>query len=703
MSRRLLGAVALTALVALALSPLMTSGVSAQTEGPTVTVTPTSGLVDGQAVTVTVKTDSSTAVTKAVAQVCRAGVNYQPKTVAGFDTTPPSDFDQNGANCPGSSSKLSSSSDYSVTDDNTATNAANPEGESFQFRVGTGTSTWNGSAGNVTLTCDDAHPCAMVVELLYKPSGQDRQWRPFVTQLAFGVVDPIAGCGGPADGALATGAADRMDDAWVAWTLAACHRPGAVHGAPSRTSFVGEGSAIAQFGDGSLDVAYTAGGYDKDMAKGSTPDSGLLPADVKQRPAVAVPVAVNAAVLGVYGGVPESGHVVPFKDIKLTDAEAAAMIAGGPDAVGPYKGAINNRNSELPDFLFRTDNTGLQVPVAAYADAEASSWYATRFFKALAPDAWKVPDKPAYQDARGKPRGIDARLALADPSFALSISLVSGQPPLQKALAVASDPNAQGGIWILTDLAVAKDLNLTPVKLSPNESGFVAPTQANVLAALPSMKPDDQGILISDPTKTPAGAYPMTFVEYALVPAEPLVNTDCTLRTNSENLLKDWLTYITGEGQAQLTGGLIPLTADLKAQAAEAIKKVGASPTSCASGAGGATPVAAPTAAAVPDLAIPPPSAALPVPSVGSPLSGLGSGALPSVDTGVGSPLESGGPPADSAGGGGDAADINVRQASAKPPPFAGRQSASWASTSFALLGVIGLSSVAFFVTTKHR
>jgi hypothetical protein len=393
---------------------------------------------------------------------------------------------------------------------------------------------------------------------------------------------------------------------------------------------------------------------------------------------VAVPIAINAAIVGVYGGVEQSGHRVPYQDIKLTYNEAAAMFSGGPRAVDPYLGAIDQRNDELTQDIF-DPSSGLVPPVAAYPDPEASSWYMTRAFKLLAPDAWKVPDLPSYQDARGKPRGIDAGLALAEPSY------------------------TQGGVWILTDRSVANDLHLSPVKLSQTGGNFIAPTPANLIAALPSMKADGQGILISDPTKTPAGAYPMTFVEYALAPAEPLMGTDCTPRASSEGLLKDWLTYVTGDGQAKLPGGLVPLTADLKTQAADAIKKVGAAPVSgtCAAGAPAAASAATPGVTPPLDVPIPPPSAAFPGSSVGSPVSGIGAGDFPAVDSGVGSPasaLAAG----DAAGGDGSESALNVRQAAAVPP-FAGRSSPSGVFTAFALLGVIALSTLALFATTKQR
>jgi hypothetical protein len=101
------------------------------------------------------------------------------------------------------------------------------------------------------------------------------------------------------------------------------------------------------------------------------------------------------------------------------------------------------------------------------------------------------------------------------------------------------------------------------------------------------MEPDASGILRLDPTVTaPAGQtqpYPLTYVEYAMVPAEPLVDATCTTRPDSQALLTSWLDYLVGpDGQAQLSPGMVALTPDLQAEARAAIARVGASPlTSC--------------------------------------------------------------------------------------------------------------------------
>jgi len=73
---------------------------------------------------------------------------------------------------------------------------------------------------------------------------------------------------------------------------------------------------------------------------------------------------------------------------------------------------------------------------------------------------------------------------------------------------------------------------------------------------------------------TGAGAYPLTFVEYAVVPKAPLLDDSCRTRAQ-QSMLTAFLTYVTGPGQATLAPGLVPLTQDLAAEAAAAIAKIG--------------------------------------------------------------------------------------------------------------------------------
>jgi hypothetical protein len=83
---------------------------------------------------------------------------------------------------------------------------------------------------------------------------------------------------------------------------------------------------------------------------------------------------------------------------------------------------------------------------------------------------------------------------------------------------------------------------------------------------------------------------------------------------------------------------------------------------------------------------------------VGSPLPGIGSSDLP-AGSGVGSDASA--LPSDASASG--TSDNGARQLAAAIPAFAGRRSAGWGSSAFALLGVIGLSSLALAVTAKTR
>jgi hypothetical protein len=72
--------------------------------------------------------------------------------------------------------------------------------------------------------------------------------------------------------------------------------------------------------------------------------------------------------------------------------------------------------------------------------------------------------------------------------------------------------------------------------------------------------------------------YPLTFVEYALAPATPLVDATCTPRAGSQALLTTWLSYITGPGQKILPKGFEPLPPALATEAATPVAEVGTAP-----------------------------------------------------------------------------------------------------------------------------
>ncbi|MDP9073757.1 MAG: hypothetical protein M3N98_06175 [Actinomycetota bacterium] len=561
-------------------------------------------VVDGQPVTITIKSSPGVAIAMAEVNLCRSGVTYQTNPGATATGFPNDDF---FANC--AHNGVSTSQTQGVLSDNgggLTANAPTAAGESFIYRVGAGTASWTFPSGTTqTLTCGPSDPCDLVVELLVQRPGQPDQWEPFVQPLSYASDDPTAGCGGTANGVLTSGGSDRMSDTWINWTLAECTQQGR-KGSATRTSFTGEGTAVTSFATGGLDLAYSAAGYDDGV--GLAPAADPSQPNGGRRPEVNVPVALNATVLAVSANIGVAGHQVPVRDVKLTLAEVAGILNGTPYGESPYDMAIRTRNPNVnPVFAVNSLNSlGSQfIGAVAAPGADTNTWSMTRLLKSLVANAWTVPNVPGYfgSDA-GKPRGTDNSLALAQPSFIKSIILETGRPPLQKVVATAPS-NEGGGWWLLTDLETATTFGLTPVQIEtmPGSGNFVAPTPATMAAAVPTMVRNAHGVLIAgDPqavTTSNPTAYPLTYVEYAMAPAQPLVNADCSKRDSSQALLTGWLKYVTGAGQNQLAPGMVPLTAGLQADAAKAIPLVGAAMLTgtCATGPAQSTtiPATAPT------------------------------------------------------------------------------------------------------------
>ena len=645
----------------------------------TVTATPTTNLVAGQRVTINVKAAAGTTVYQASARVCRPGVAYQSSTAS----RPADDVRQGGANCP--SVPISSGADIESHGINLPVTASSPAGGTFTNKVGLGPVSWvdlnDPLQPTYSLTCDPTHPCALVVEVYAGPTGLAPTWIPSVTQLSYENADPISGCGGPANGILTSSGTDALSDAWINWTLAQCHLPGH-SGAASTMSFGAESDAVQRFASGQLDMAYSAAGYD--------PDVGLVPAASVPgvpRAAVAVPVGLGAETVGVGNGYgAPDGTKLPYDTVKLTSPETAVLLSGGQFGLtDTWLQPIYQRNSELDPslngnttfFVLSADNFQVGLP----SDASASTYYLTRYLSGAAPADWKVPDVGTFGTDAGKPRGIFDSFATADPNFN-ALSTYTGRPALDKSLnAIVSNATQYGGVWVVSDFTTAVAEGLTPVAIQNPGGQFVAPSAASMDAAVASMKPDADGLLQPAALPTDPAAYPLTYVVYALVPAQPLVDATCTPRTDSQALLHDWLTYLTTSGQQNLPAGLEPLPASILPQAAAAIAKVGATPNTCT------PPPAAPAPAA--------PPAATPTGAAGGSAGSVPAGAVPPPAVPSSSAVASGPAPAP--------AKASLATASTPVPPYGGSGSASGIETVTALLAVVALTSFAAWMSPKRR
>jgi hypothetical protein len=197
---------------------------------------------------------------------------------------------------------------------------------------------------------------------------------------------------------------------------------------------------------------------------------------------------------------------------------------------------------------------------------------------------------------------VSADFSTAQPDFTAALLGVTSRSLLAAGAHndVQQNPADPGPGWALTDYATAVALGMTPVAIENGSGEFVAPTPETMAAALDGMIHEPDGRLTPDPNASAAGAYPLTTVEYAMAPAEQLVDDSCASRPHAQELLRTWLDYLTGPAQSSLPTGFVALPDSLREQAPAAIAKVGASPTTCgvpaAPGGPGTTPPDRPSA-----------------------------------------------------------------------------------------------------------
>ena len=690
---RLLVALATAALLLVAGNVLAGPGPtsSAQTPPPfTVAVSQASDLTDGQLVDVDVAVQPGLLVTTVEAFICRPGQTYTSNPHVSVA----------GGNCP---------VDIAVS---TVTDRSRWRLHNFPDRsrargtivAGVGTAEWfvqQPAPAQHSLTCGPDNPCLLVVRVIATPAagGGTQTYFDSSTTLTYQEGDALASCGGAAPGAVRSAGADRMLGAWREWTVTHCSADPASSGAATLAPIPDEGVAVDDFASGQRDVVYTSVGPG---------ELGFTSAT--ERDTVATPVAVNAVVLAAAGG-----HFIaddpnwpptlrqPYGEIRLTPEEISVMLGQGQDKLLTTHGpAVLTRNPAL-GALYPSLNAR---PPFALASANAMTLYMTRYLDQVAGDAWTAG--PEFQHAA---RGVTANLGVpdspAEPTFVNGLSIVSDASLIDRAVTTRLQdisPNNLGPQWVWTDLATATRLGMTPVSLQNAAGEWVAPTPASLAAAVPGMQRQANGMLAPNISTTAPGAYPLTMVEYALAPAEPLfeaVGETCTARTDSQELLGDWLEYVTGDGQAVLPDGFVPLTPGLRTEAAAAIPQVAATPsTMCVPGPGPTTPTTQPPGTQPPGTQAPGtvPGGFVPLPDDDG--SDFGSGGPSSDDdsnpNGGTTPRES--TPEDRE----EAAD-EVDDAEIDMPPFLGVRGLNEVMSPLSLLLIVLLTSGAAFLTSGRE
>jgi hypothetical protein len=457
--------------------------------------------------------------------------------------------------------------------------------------------------GGTTLACDSDDPCQLGVAVwtgtVLNPGpvyilGQPVTYLP--PQLS-------TSCGGTAPGEFSSSSPDRLGQLVTDWTLGGCDT--GVGGGKVLVSNTSAGqtdqSSLCQFASGGADLAYSAVGYDATNAPDYGADSGFDPTQcgtpAPDRSYVAVPIALNAVVFDhtqTQTAISVNGQLIysPYPQLDMTIAQAAQLVGGDYLWSSSLGQGLLAENPELNgDTFFGTDNditnTGGVSGFAATSGTDATTLFATGFLNALASTSLATP--------QGQPLGVNSNFGTTKTPY--NVFTYSGTPQLIKDMAVANghpfglmDADSAAATWGgLADFAIQ-----TPDSLTSGTPTFVAPDTASMDAAVSQMTTQADGTLLPNPNTTGSTAYPLTFVEYAIAPAQPLLNADCSPDTQSQQDLTDWLNYITGPGQSTMPAGLAPLTSDLKTQAQAAIAKIGQAPVTGACANSGTTTTTAP-------------------------------------------------------------------------------------------------------------
>ncbi|MBX3315056.1 MAG: hypothetical protein KF906_12140 [Actinobacteria bacterium] len=527
-----------------AFAPVASSPAAAAPADLSVTVSASDDLVDGQAVDVRVAAPTGTQFSPLAGsvQICRDGPTYATEA----------DLQFAAGNCP----------EVSVTSSASVANHAGlyvlPDLSSAvgTYRIGVGRVTWSRGAVEHELTCDSETPCRLVVAMRL---GDGSSVVDSSTLLTFSDSSPLASCGGASPDAIDTAGPDRFIDTWARWTRTQCQATG---GKASTTAVLaGEGLGLDSLAAGDADLTYSAVGS---AMPGR--DSGIAAA-----PSISVPIGVNAAVFALVGGYPDPGATDwpiglrrGFDDVRVTPAEMASLFGQGVhgfNATGSAD-AVLARNPQLA-FV-----NGVGGPVQAPASSDAVSFFTTRWFDTRADASWL---SSPILDPPSQPRGVIDELSAASPPFAaFSMNMYSSRATLKKVVADDANKALEYNLtWVLTDLATAEQLGLPVAQVQNSRGEFVAPTTESMSAAVAGMERRSDGTVLPGTGPDAEGAYPLTFVEHAVVAAEP----DCT--GAAHDVLTSWIDFIAGDGQAQLVG-VRPLAGDLLEVSKEARARVAA-------------------------------------------------------------------------------------------------------------------------------
>lgn len=470
---------------------------------------------------------------------------------------------------------------------------------------------------NISVNCLPSEPCTFAVAVWTENVLNPGQQSVYFMGVPATFLDSSAGlaCNGPAPGQIASASPDRLSEPLTQLGIDSC-RSGAGGGDALTLNLAAgysDDEALCAFASDSVDLAYSAVGYGSSGSDFSPTNcqGGAEPS----RPYVAIPISLNAAVLthtpnGVQSA-PYRGFgtaLAGYSQLKITLGQFAQLLSNGGFEDVSGSGQVTSDSgtwgSQLGQGLLALNpqlssgyqsscagcvivGTGSGVGVAATSGTDATTYLTTSLLNALVPA--QLASAPDPLAAFGSQRlGTVSNFGAPPPAY--DVQTYTGR----SILTHYTTPLSGSAWWAFTDAATAAatwggldDFALqTPDSLAaaPAQATYVAPTKSSMQAAAANMTVQTDGTLLPNPEGGSVNGvepYPLTYVEYAIAPAQPLLNSDCTADTSAQKAMTEWLTFLVNQGQNDLPAGMAPMPSTLVAQANADIAKVGAAAPAC--------------------------------------------------------------------------------------------------------------------------
>ncbi|WP_033289209.1 hypothetical protein [Amycolatopsis jejuensis] len=445
-----------------------------------------------------------------------------------------------------------------------------------------------------SFSCDENHPCTMMVRITGATTPRTVVFDSSVTFQASAPGLKIQGCGGIGASTLTASMPERFGRTSVAWNQMLCAPTKAVQ--PANLVAETEDVGLTSFDKGQSDVVITGFG-------------GALAAQ-RVRDRSYVPVALNATVIAAVGWTPidrtDAGAALVSRlsdHLQFSWDDVAGMLSKGGEQPGstgrggifvtgsplvkrnPALAAIDGPDSPVlaPDTRAGRSGDNLFYGVTGETGASTVPLVLSSRLKGL--PAWTYGN---FRDGKGKPvQGSGGPVGLVTDLNALNlgdggvhnVDAKTGRVNVRKQVSnitLGTGTECVHGClnWVVTDLATAAENNWTPIALPNGKGGYVAPTPKSLQAAAAHARPGADGSLQIAGGDDPE-AYPLTYVESIAAPVNPLVNASCAPETAKQAQLTTFLKAATNGGQGGMGPGLVPLPPDLLSAAQAAAAKVG--------------------------------------------------------------------------------------------------------------------------------